>query len=46
MLMVGPGGAPMFRGDAYFVIAPLALAACLWLVWDRHWWTVVSGYAT
>jgi hypothetical protein len=45
MLMVGPGGSPMFGGDWYFVIAPLALAGCVWLVWDRHWWTVVSGHA-
>jgi alpha-1,6-mannosyltransferase len=44
MLMVGPGGSPMFGGDWYFVIAPLALAGCAWLVWDRHWWTVVSGH--
>jgi len=43
MLMVGPGGSPMFGGDWYFVIAPLALAGCGWLAWDRHWWKVVSG---
>jgi hypothetical protein len=46
MLMVGPGGSPMFGGDWYFVIAPLALAGCVWLAWDRHWWRVVSGDAT
>ena len=45
MLMVGPGGSPMFGGDWYFVIAPLALAGCVWLAWDRHWWRVVSGDA-
>jgi hypothetical protein len=45
MLAVGPGGTPMLGGDAYYVIAPLALAACIWLIWDRHWRAVVSGYA-
>jgi len=45
MLAVGPGGAPMLGGDAYFVIAPLLLAASIWLVWDRHWRAVVTGYA-
>ena len=45
MLAVGPGGAPMLGGDAYFVIAPLVLAASIWLVRDRHWRVVVTGYA-
>jgi hypothetical protein len=45
MLAVGPGGAPMLEGGAYFVVAPLVLAACIWMVRDRHWRTVVSGYA-
>ena len=45
MLAVGPGGAPMLEGGAYFVVAPLVLAACIWLVRDRHWRTVVTGYA-
>lgn len=45
MLVVGPGGAPMLSGKAYFVIAPLLLGACVWLVWDRHWRLVVSGHA-
>jgi len=45
MLVVGPGGAPMLEGGAYFVVAPLLLAASIWLVRDRHWRTVVSGYA-
>jgi hypothetical protein len=45
MLAVGPGGAPMLGGDAYYVTAPVVLAAGAWLVWDRHWRTVVSGYA-
>jgi hypothetical protein len=35
----------MLNGKAYFVIAPLLLAACVWLVWDRHWRLVVSGHA-
>jgi alpha-1,6-mannosyltransferase len=46
MLAVGPGGAPMLNGNAYFVLAPLLLAGCAWLVWDRHWRTVVTGLAT
>jgi hypothetical protein len=45
MLVVGPGGAPMLGGGAYYVIAPVVLAGCLWLIWDRHWRTVVTGYA-
>lgn len=45
MLLVGPGGSPMLRGDAFFVTAPVALAGCIWLIWDRHWRAVVSGYA-
>jgi hypothetical protein len=45
MLVVGPGGAPMLSGHAYFVIAPLLLAACVWLFRDRHWRTVVMGHA-
>jgi len=45
MLVVGPGGAPMLSGKAYFVIAPFLLGACGWLVWDRHWQQVVRGYA-
>ncbi len=45
MLVVGPGGAPMLSGRAYFVIAPLLLGACGWLVWDRHWQRVVRGHA-
>ncbi len=45
MLVVGPGGAPMLNGKAYFVIAPLLLGVCGWLVWDRHWQLVVSGNA-
>ncbi len=45
MLVAGPGGAPMLSGVAYFVVAPLVLAGCVWLVWDRHWRTVVMGHA-
>jgi alpha-1,6-mannosyltransferase len=45
MLAVGPGGTPMLSGHAYFVLAPLLLAGCAWLVWDRHWRTVVTGLA-
>jgi alpha-1,6-mannosyltransferase len=45
MLAVGPGGTPMLNGGAYFVLAPLLLAGCAWLVWDRHWRTVVTGLA-
>ena len=45
MLVVGPGGAPMLSGYAYFVVAPLLLAACVWLIWDRHWRIVVMGHA-
>jgi hypothetical protein len=45
MLVVGPGGAPMLSGKAYFVIAPVLLGACAWLVWNRHWRLVVSGHA-
>ena len=44
MLVVGPGGAPMLSGKAYFVIAPLVLAACGWLIWNRHWRLVVIGH--
>jgi alpha-1,6-mannosyltransferase len=45
MLAVGPGGAPMLGGDDYFVIAPLVLAAVIWLMRERHWRAVVTGYA-
>ncbi len=45
MLAVGPGGTPMLGGGDYFVVGPLVLAASIWLIWDRHWRTVVSGYA-
>jgi hypothetical protein len=44
MLVVGPGGSPMLNGLAYVVTAPLLLAGCAWLVWDRHWQTVVTGH--
>jgi alpha-1,6-mannosyltransferase len=43
MLVVGAGGAPMLNGLAYVVTAPLLLAGCAWLFWDRHWQTVVMG---
>ena len=43
MLVVGAGGSPMLNGLAYFVTAPLLLAGCAWLLWDRHWQTVVTG---
>lgn len=46
MLAVGPGGAPMLGGNDYFAIAPLLLAGCAWLIWDRRWWKVVSGNVT
>ncbi len=46
MLAVGPGGAPMLGGSDYFVVAPLLLAGCAWLIWHRHWRKVVSGYVT
>jgi len=44
MLVVGPGGAPMLSGKSFFVIAPLVLAGCGWLVWNRHWRLVVMGH--
>ncbi len=40
MLVVGAGGSPMLNGLAYVVTAPLLLAGCAWLLWDRHWQTV------
>ena len=43
MLVVGAGGSPMLNGLDYFVTAPLLLAGCAWLFWDRHWQTVVIG---
>jgi hypothetical protein len=43
MLVVGAGGSPMLNGLAYVVTAPLLLAGCAWLFWDRHWQTVVMG---
>jgi alpha-1,6-mannosyltransferase len=45
MLAVGPGGTPMLAGNAYLVVGPLVLAACIWLIWDRHWRAVVTGHA-
>lgn len=45
MLVVGPSGTPLLRGQMYLVIAPLLLAGCLWLAWDRRWLTVASGRA-
>jgi alpha-1,6-mannosyltransferase len=44
MLVVGAGGSPMLNGLAYVVTAPLLLAGCAWLLWDRHWQTVVVGH--
>ncbi len=41
MLVVGAGGSPMLNGLAYVVTAPLLLAGCAWLFWDRHWQRVV-----
>ena len=46
MLVVGAGGSPMLNGLDYFVTAPLLLAGCAWLLWDRHWQTVVTGAMT
>ncbi len=43
MLVVGAGGSPMLNGLDYLVTAPLLLAGCAWLFWDRHWQTVVTG---
>jgi hypothetical protein len=43
MLVVGAGGSPMLNGLDYVVIAPLLLAGCGWLFWDRHWQRVVTG---
>jgi hypothetical protein len=45
MLVVGAGGSPELNGLAYVVTAPLLLAGCAWLFWDRHWQTVVMGHA-
>jgi alpha-1,6-mannosyltransferase len=45
MVMVGSGGAPMLNGLAYLVIAPALVAGAIWLVWDRHWYAVVTGHA-
>jgi hypothetical protein len=45
MLVVGSGGSPMLGGDAYLVTAPVVVAACLWLIWKRHWWAVVADHA-
>jgi hypothetical protein len=44
MLVVGAGGTPMLSGLDYVVIAPLLLAGCARLLWDRHWHTVVFGH--
>ena len=44
MLVVGAGGSPMLNGSAYVITAPLLLAGCAWLLWDRHWQTVVQGH--
>jgi hypothetical protein len=44
MLVVGAGGSPMLNGIDYVVTAPLLLAGCVWLLWDRHWQTVVIGH--
>ena len=46
MLVVGPGGTPMLSGGAYYVIVPLLVAGGAWLLYHRHWRTVVAGYAT
>ncbi len=35
----------MLNGLAYLVTAPLLLGGCAWLIWDRHWQTVVMGHA-
>jgi hypothetical protein len=43
MLVVGAGGSPMLNGLDYVVTAPLLLAGCAWLFWDRHWQAVVTG---
>ncbi len=43
MLVVGAGGSPMLNGLDYVVTAPLILAGCAWLFWDRHWQAVVIG---
>jgi alpha-1,6-mannosyltransferase len=45
MLVVGAGGSPMLNGLAYVVTAPLVLAGCAWLFWDRHWQRVVADHA-
>jgi hypothetical protein len=45
MLVVGAGGSPELNGLAYVLTAPLLLAGCAWLFWDRHWQTVVMGHA-
>ncbi len=44
MLVVGAGGSPMLNGWAYVFTAPLLLAGCAWLLWDRHWQRVVVGH--
>jgi hypothetical protein len=45
MLVVGPGGTPMFNGYDVWVVAPLLLAGCVWLIWDHHWRSVVGSAA-
>lgn len=44
MLVVGAGGSPMLNGLDYVVTAPLLLAGCAWMIWGRHWQTVVVGH--
>jgi hypothetical protein len=43
MLVVGPSGAPILRGDAYLVVVGACAVGGLWLVRDRRWVSVALG---
>lgn len=43
MLVVGPSGAPVLRGDAYLLVVGACAIGGLWLVRDRRWATVALG---
>ena len=45
MLVVGPSGHPLLKGNAYLVVALVTLGACVWLARHRHWHRVASGHA-
>jgi hypothetical protein len=43
MLVVGPSGSPILRGNAYLVVVGACLIGVVWLVRDRRWATVALG---